>query len=65
MVGDIFLIWDGLGVGGSGGGQLPKRRLHKEKAPKNITQSSSRKRNREQINDKNCVAQQNCPTPLF
>ena len=27
-VGDIFLIWDGLGVGGGGGGggQLPKKK---------------------------------------
>ena len=46
MVGDIFLIWDGLGVGvvgvgvgGGDGGQLPKKLLHKEKAPKNIMQS--------------------------
>ena len=44
MVGDIFLIWDGLGVGvvgmgGGGGGQLPKKLLHKEKAPKSIMQS--------------------------
>ena len=63
MVGDIFLIWDGLGVRDSGGGQLPKKLLHKEKVPKNITQSASRKRNREQINGKNCVAQKNCATP--
>ena len=56
MVGDIFLIWDGLGVGGGRGGQLPKKLLHKEKASKNIMQSDSRKRNREQINGKNCVA---------
>ena len=65
MVGDIFLIWDGLGVGGGGGvaGQLPKKLLHKEKAPKNLMQSNSRKRNREQINGKKCVAQKNCPTP--
>ena len=48
--------------GGGGGGQLPKKLLHKEKAPKNIMQSDSRKRNREQINDKNCVAQKYCPT---
>ena len=34
MVGDVFLIWDGLGVGGGGGGQLPKKLLHKEKAGK-------------------------------
>ena len=63
MVGDTFLIWDGLGVGGGGGGgQLPKKKkiLHKEKAPKNILQSYSRKRNREQINGKNCIAQKNC-----
>ena len=47
MVGDIILIWDGLGVGlvgvgvgeGGGGGQLPKKLPHKEKAPKNIMQS--------------------------
>ena len=41
MVGDIFLTWDGLrvGVGGGGGGQLPKKLLHREKAPKNIMQS--------------------------
>ena len=63
MVGDIFLIWDGLGVGGGGGGQLPKKLVHKVKAPKNIMQSDSRKKNREQINGKNCVAQKNCPTP--
>ena len=63
MVGDIFLIWDGLGVGGGGGGQLPKKLQHKEKAPKNIMQGNSRKRNREQINGKNCVAQKNCATP--
>ena len=64
MVGDIFLIWDGLGVvGGGGGGQLPKKLLHKEKAPRNIMQSDSLKRNREQINGKNCVAQKNCATP--
>ena len=44
MVGDIFLIWDGLGVGGGRGGQLPKKLLHKEKASKNIMQSDSRKR---------------------
>ena len=43
-------------MGGGGGGQLPKKLLHKEKAPKNILQSHSRKRNRERINDKNCVA---------
>ena len=63
MVGDIFLIWDGLGVGGGGGGQLPKKLLHKETAPKNIMQSDSRRRNRVQINGKNCVPQKNCPTP--
>ena len=63
MVGDIFLIWDGLEMGGGGGGQLPKKLPHKEKAPKNIMQSDSRKRNREQINGKNCIAQKNCPTP--
>ena len=36
MVGDIFLIWDGLGMGGGGGGggQFPKKLLHKEKAGK-------------------------------
>ena len=62
MVGDTFLIWDGLGVGGGGGGgQLPKKKkiLHKEKAPKNILQSYSRKRHREQINGNNCIAQKN------
>ena len=52
-----------MGGGGGGGGQLPTNLLHKEKAPKNIMQSDSRKRNREQINGKNCVAQKNCPTP--
>ena len=56
MVGYIFLIWDGVGVVGGGGGQLPKKLLNKEKEPKNIMQSDSRKRNREQINGKNCVA---------
>ena len=59
MVGDTVLIWDGLGVGvvgvgGGGGLQLPKKLLHKEKAPKNIMQSD--------FNGKNC-AQKNCPTP--
>ena len=34
ILGDIFLIWDGLGMVGGGGGQLPKKLLHKEKAPK-------------------------------
>ena len=63
MVRDLFLIWDGLGLGRGGGGHCRKKILHKEKAPKNIMQSDSRKRNREQINGKNCVAQKNCPTP--
>ena len=39
MVRELFLIWDGLGVVGDGGGQLPKKLLHKEKVPKNIMQS--------------------------
>ena len=57
--------WTGGGGwgGGGGGGQLPKKLLRKEKALKNTMQSDSRKRNREQINGKNCVAQKNCPTP--
>ena len=42
---------------------IAEKTLHKEKAPKNVMQSDSRKRNREQINGKNCVAQKNCPTP--
>ena len=50
-------------MGGGGDGQLPKQLLHKEQAPKNIMQSDSRKRNREQINGKNCVAQKNCLIP--
>ena len=36
MVGDVFLIWDGLGVGVVGVGNCRKKLLHKEKAPKNI-----------------------------
>ena len=44
-------------------GQLPKKLLHKEKSAKKIMQSDLRKRNREQINDRNCVAQKNCPAP--
>ena len=41
-------------VGGAGG-QLPKKLLHKEKAPKYLMQCDSRKRNREQINGKNSL----------
>ena len=34
MVGNIFLIWDGLGVGGGGGGQLPKKTPAQRKSAK-------------------------------
>ena len=61
MVGDIFLIWMDWGSGLWGRGVVVV--VHKEKAPKNIMQSDWRKRNREQINGRNCVAQKNCPTP--
>ena len=40
-VGDIFLIWDELGVGGGGDGQLPKKLMHKENARKNISTCTS------------------------
>ena len=63
MVRELFLIWDGLGVVGDGGGQLPKKLLHKEKVPKNIMQSDSRKRNREQINGKIVYLRKKLPNP--
>ena len=34
LQGDIFLIWDGLGVGGGRGGQLPKKTPAQRKSAK-------------------------------
>ena len=66
MVGDMFLIWDGLGVAGGGWrvvvvGNCRKNSCTKKKRQQ--IQCKAIERNREQINGRNCVVQKNCPTP--